>query len=181
MIIPKPNLNLRVVVVFAFILVGAALRVAPHPWNFTPIGAMALFAGAMIRDRRVAFVIPLVTLFAGDIVIGFHKLIPFVYVSFLVSVLIGGFLRNHTSPFRVAGATLLGAVQFFLVTNFAVWALLGTYPRTATGLAACYAAGIPYFWNTLAGDALYAACLFGGFALVEHFVPALRQQELARA
>jgi hypothetical protein len=178
--VDKPNLSLRVAVVLMFILLAAALRVAPHPWNFTPIGAMALFAGAMIRDRRVAFVIPLVTLFAGDIFIGFHKLIPFVYVSFLVSVLIGGFLRNRTSPFRVAGATLLGAVQFFLVTNFAVWALLGTYPRTASGLTACYAAGIPYFWNTFAGDALYVTCLFGGFALVEHFVPALRQQEFAR-
>lgn len=179
--ISKPNLNLRVLVVSAFILVGAAFRVAPHPWNFTPIAAMALFAGAMIRHRRVAFVVPLVTLFVSDIFIGFHKLIPFVYLSFLVSVLIGGLLRDRTSPFRVAGATLLGALQFFLVTNFAVWAVLGTYPRTATGLAACYAAATPYFWNTLAGDALYAACLFGGFALVEHFVPVLRQQELARA
>ena len=177
----KPVFSLRVAAVLAFILLAAALRVAPHPWNFTPIGAMALFAGAMIRDRRVAFVIPLVTLFAGDIFIGFHKLMPFVYLSFLVSVAIGRFLNLRVSVFRVAGATLLGAAQFFLVTNFAVWALLGSYPRTATGLAACYAAGIPYFWNTLAGDALYAACLFGGFALAEHFVPALRQQELARA
>ena len=75
---------------------------------------------------------------------------------------------------RISLATLLGAIQFFLVTNFAVWLVLGNYPRTGTGLAACYVAGIPYFWNTLAGDAIYAACLFGAFAMAEHLVPALQ-------
>jgi hypothetical protein len=177
----KEGLSLRVAIVFAMILFAAALRVAPHPWNFTPVGAMALFAGAMIRDRRVSFVIPLVALFVGDVFIGFHKLILVVYLSFLISVAIGGILRERRTAFRIAGATFLGAAQFFLVTNFAVWAVPGMYPHTGTGLAACYVAGIPYFWNTLAGDAIYATCLFGGFALAEHFVPALQMTARERA
>jgi hypothetical protein len=63
----------------------------------------------------------------------------------------------------------LGALQFFLITNFGVWAFLNSYPRTVAGLAECYLAGIPFFWNTLAGDAVYAALLFGGFALAQRF------------
>ncbi|GAC1619447.1 MAG: hypothetical protein PVS2B2_01030 [Candidatus Acidiferrum sp.] len=177
----KEGVSLRMAFIFAMILFAAVLRVAPHPWNFTPIGAMALFAGAMVRDRRVAFVIPLVALFAGDIFIGFHKLIPVVYLSFLISVAIGRLLRERTTSFWIAGATFLGAVQFFLVTNFAVWAMPGMYPHTGAGLAACYVAGLPFFWNTLAGDAIYATCLFGGFALAEHFVPALQVKSYERA
>jgi hypothetical protein len=65
-------------------------------------------------------------------------------------------------------------LQFFLITNFGVWAFLGSYPRTGGGLAACYVAGIPFFWNTLAGDAIYATLLFGGVVVAEHFVPRLR-------
>jgi hypothetical protein len=80
---------------------------------------------------------------------------------------------------RIAGATFLGALQFFLITNFGVWALLNSYPRTGGGLAACYLAGVPFFWNTLAGDALYASLLFGGFALAERLAPRLRQSVVA--
>lgn len=171
---PSGALVLRTSIITAMILLAAVARIAPHPWNFTPVGAMALFGGAMLKDRRAAFLFPLLALFAGDVVIGFHKLMPVVYASFLINAAIGFWLREHRSLLRVGGATLFSAVQFFFITNFAVWAIGGTYPKTAAGLAACYVAGIPYFWNTLAGDALYAALLFGGFALAERFVPALR-------
>jgi hypothetical protein len=135
---------------------------------------MALFSGALLKDRRLAFLFPLLALFAGDIIIGFHKLIPLVYASFLISVAIGLWLRDRRTVARVSLATLLGGIQFFLVTNFAVWQFLTGYPHTASGLAACYISGVPFFWNTLAGDAAYAALLFGGFALAEHFFSAFR-------
>lgn len=170
----KEKLLVRTLLALAMIVLAAALRIAPHPWNFTPVGAMALFSGAFIRDRRLAFVFPLLALFAGDVFIGFHKLVPMVYASFLLSVLIGRLLQHRRTLARVGGATLLGAIQFFIVTNFGVWALGSFYPRTAAGLAACYAAGVPFFWNTLAGDALYAGLLFGGFALAERLLPVLR-------
>ena len=171
----KQNLLYRMLLAFALILLAAALRIAPHPWNFTPVGAMALFSGAVLRDRRLAFSFPLLALFLGDIFIGFHKLMFVVYASFLVNVAIGLWLRDRRSIARITLATLLGAIQFFVVTNFAVWQFLSGFPYTASGLAACYIAGIPFFWNTLAGDAFYAALLFGSYALAEGMVPALRE------
>jgi len=171
---PRHAFLYRTLLALVLIVLAAALRIAPHPWNFTPVGGMALFSGALLRDRRLAFLFPLLALFLGDLFIGFHKLIPLVYASFLINVAIGLWLRDRRTVVRISIATLLGAIQFFLVTNFAVWQFLGSFPHTAPGLLACYVAGIPFLWNTLAGDALYATLLFGSFALAEHFVPALR-------
>src|SRR5712664_436733 len=169
----EESLFYRALLALALIVLAAALRIAPHPWNFTPVGAMALFSGALLKDRRLAFLFPLLTLFLGDIFIGFHKLIPIVYASFLINVAIGFWLRDRRTISRISLATLAGAIQFFLITNFAVWEFLSGYPHTASGLVACYAAGIPFFWNTLAGDAVYAALLFGAYALAERFLPGL--------
>ena len=170
----KENLFYRSLLALVLIALAAALRIAPHPWNFTPVGAMALFAGATLKNRPLAFLFPLLALFVGDIFIGFHKLIPIVYASFLINVAIGLWLRDRRTVTRISLATLLGATQFFLITNFAVWQFLGGYTHSATGLLACYIAGIPFFWNTLAGDALYAALLFGSFAFAERYLPALQ-------
>jgi len=171
---------LRSLLILALILIAAALRVAPHPWNFTPVGAMALFSGAVIRDRRLAFILPVLAMAAGDVFVGFNILTPLVYASFLLSVAIGRFLYEKRSVARIGGATLLGAVQFFVITNFGDWAFLGSYPHTAAGLLACYISGVPFFWNTLAGDALYATLLFGAFALVEQLVPAAQARTCGR-
>jgi uncharacterized protein DUF6580 len=171
----KEKLFYRYLLALVIIVIAAGLRIAPHPWNFAPVGAMALFSGALVRDRRLAFLFPLAALFAGDLFLGFYKITIVVYASFLLSVLIGRWLQNRRAVAPIAGATLLGATQFFIVTNFGVWALGTWYPHTLAGLGACYVAGIPFFWNTLAGDAAYAALFFGGFALAERFVPILRQ------
>lgn len=176
----KENLLYRTLLALVLITLAAALRIAPHPWNFTPVGAMALFSGAILKDRRLAFLFPLLALFLGDVFIGFHKLIFVVYASFLINVAIGLWLRDRRTIARISLATILGAIQFFLVTNFAVWQSLGAYPHTASGLLTCYISGIPFVWNTLAGDALYVVLLFGGFALAERLFPAL-QPSLQRA
>jgi hypothetical protein len=118
--------------------------------------------------------LPLAGLFAGDVFVGFHKLMLVVYASFLVSVAIGRWIGDSRSVARIGGAVFAGAVQFFVVTNFAMWAIGGFYPKTLAGLVNCFVAGVPFFWNTLAGDALYAGLLFGGFALAEKMLPALR-------
>jgi hypothetical protein len=170
----KENLLYRTLLALVLIVLAAALRIAPHPWNFTPVGAMALFSGAVLRDRRLAFLFPLLALSVGDVFVGFHKLIPIVYASFLVNVAIGLWLRDRRTIARISLATLLGAIQFFIVTNLAVWQFLGGYPHTGSGLLACYIAGFPLFWNTLGGDAFYATLFFGGFALAERMFPALR-------
>jgi hypothetical protein len=177
----RESLILRTVVVLAMIGFAAVVRVMPHPWNFTPVGAMALFSGAVVKDRRVAFLFPLVALFVGDIFVGFHKLMPLVYASFLIDVALGYWIRNHRTAARIGGVTFLGAIQFFLISNFALWAFLNSYPRTLAGLIACYAGGLPLLLNTLAGDAFYAVLFFGGFVLAEHYFPVLRDHTQAAA
>ena len=173
----------RTVVITGVVLAAAALRVAPHPMNFAPIGALALFGGAYFSTKKAAFTVPLLSLVAGDVFIGFHPLVPYVYASFLVSVVLGFWLRRKgKSAEHIAAATAAGAVQFFLVTNFAVWATsTGTYPKNAGGLIACYVAGLPFFWNTLAGDAFYASVLFGAMQLAEQRFPSLREPLVGEA
>ncbi len=136
----------RAALITGIVVVAAALRIAPHPMNFAPIGALALFGGAYFSSKRAAFAVPLLSLVAGDIFTRFHQLIPYVYASFLVSVAIGFLLRRKKSAFHIGGATVAGAIQFFLITNFAVWATsIGNYPKNLGGLAACYLAGVPLF------------------------------------
>src|SRR5260370_24841135 len=175
----KEAVLLRTLLILAMILLAAAVRLAPHPWNFTPVGAMALLSGSWVRARRLALLFPLLVMFATDAIIGFNKLSPLVYASFLLSVLIGRFLNQKRNLLRISGATFLGALQFFLITNLGVWAFLNSYPHTGAGLTACYLAGLPLFWNTLAGDATYATLLFGAFTLAKRLAPRLRQSVVA--
>jgi hypothetical protein len=171
---PRHAFLYRTLLALFVIFLAGALRFAPHPQNLTPIGAIALFSGAIIRDRRIAFVFPLLAFFARDLFIGYHKLTLLVCASFLINVALGLWLRDRRTVGRISLATLAGSIQFFLVTNFGVWLLLDTYPRNSAGLATCYLAGLPLFRNTLVGDAFYSVLLFGGYALAERFVPALR-------
>ncbi len=172
--------RVRALVIVGVIAAAAAVRLIPHPPNFTPIAAMALFSGAHMADRRLPFVIPLAAMGLSDLVIGLHALVPAVYLSFALIVCLGFWLRGRLSMVRAAAATLAGSVLFFIVTNFAVWAWGAMYPRTLAGLAEAYIVAIPFFRNTVLGDAFYAAVLFGGFAVLEYFVAALRvgQQRL---
>ena len=122
---------LRASLVVVFLLFAAIVRILPHPWNFTPIGAMALFSGAKLGKKWQAFLFPLAGLFLGDLFVGFHRLIPIVYFSFCISVLIGMAFRRKQTPGPLSLATLLGAIQFFLITNFGMWAMgtMSIYPR----------------------------------------------------
>jgi len=170
-------MNARILTLLTAILAAAALRLVPHPPNFTPIGAMALFSGAYLGRRgAVALVAPLGALFLSDLVLGFYRGMPTVYFSVALIVIIGWMALRRVSPIRVGGAAIASSVLFFVLTNFGMWLFSGFYPRTLAGLEACYIAAIPFFQNTVAGDLFYAAVLFGGFALLERTVPALRSQ-----
>ena len=172
----------RAALIAGIVLAAAALRILPHPMNFAPIGALALFGGAYFSSKRAAFAVPLLSIVAGDVFTGFHRLIPYVYASFLISVAIGFWLRGKKSAARIGVAMVAGAIQFFLITNFAVWvSSIGNYPRNLGGLAECYFAGLPLLWNTLAGDAFYVALLFGVMALAEKRFPSLREPLAAEA
>lgn len=171
-------LKTRLLTLVGLIVLAAASRLLPHPPNFTPIAAMALFGGAHFSDKRLAFVVPLAALSVSDLVLGMHRLLPVVYGSFALFVWLGFWLRPRRRPLPIAAGTLASSVLFFLITNFGVWALGSLYPRTIEGLIACYLAAIPFFQNTLLGDGAYTAVLFGSFALGERLYPALREPAL---
>lgn len=170
---PTRSWRSRLAVLTAMILAAALSRLIPRPPNFTAIGGMALFGGACLADRRLALLLPLAALFLSDLVLGLHVLVPVVYGSFALNVLLGRWLRSRRTVATTAAVTLACSVQFFLVTNFACWLLW--YPHTAVGLVACYVAAIPFFQNTLLGDAVSVTVLFGGLALAERRFPALRE------
>lgn len=165
----------RTLAMIAVILLAAASRLLPHPPNFTPIGAIALFGGAHFRERWLAFVVPLAAMVLSDLIIGWHRLVPLVYGSFALTVVIGMWVRERKTLLPITGAAVASSVLFFALTNFGVWALGSMYPKTLAGLVAAYAAAIPFFRNTVTGDLFYAAVLFAGFALLERYVPKPRE------
>jgi len=165
----------RLLAILTAILVAAALRLVPHPPNFTPIGAMALFSGAYLGRRGlIAFAAPLGALFLSDLVLGFYRGLPTVYFSVALVVIIGWLSLQRVSVLRVGTAAVVSSILFFAITNFGMWLFSGFYPRTLAGLEACYVAAIPFFQNTIAGDLFYAALLFGGFKVAELLMPRLR-------
>ncbi|HKI97319.1 MAG TPA: DUF6580 family putative transport protein [bacterium] len=165
----------RFLTLLGIVAAAAALRLLPHWPNFTPIAAMALFGGAHFSSRRAAFAVPLAAMLLSDAVLGFHAMMPFVYAAFVGAVGLGLLLRTRRTPLAIGAAALAASVGFFVVTNAAVWAVGGLYPHTAAGLLAALAAGLPFYAPTLAGDAFYTALLFGGFALAQRALPALRE------
>jgi len=170
--------NARLAVLLSAIVAAAALRLVPHPPNFSPIDAMALFSGAYLGRRLLAFAAPLGALLASDLVMGgFYHGMATVYFSVALIVLIGMTGLRAISLPRVGALAVLSSVLFFVITNFGMWLFSGFYPRTLDGLETCFVAAIPFFQNTLAGDLFYAALLFGGFKLVELAIPRLRSGE----
>jgi hypothetical protein len=166
--------NSRIVALLSAIVVAAVLRLVPHPANFTPIGAMALFSGAYLGRRGLAFAAPLGAMVLSDAVLGFYSGFWITYVAVALIVVVGFLALSQLSVLRIAGAAIASSVLFFLVSNFGTWAMSGMYPHTFSGLSACYVAAVPFFQNTVAGDLFYAALLFGGFHLAELTMPKLR-------
>jgi hypothetical protein len=163
------------------ILAATASRLIPHPPNFSPIAALALFGGASFASKRAAFLVPLAGLFLSDLVLGFYSITPVVYGSFALITCLGLWLRRRQSVSRIASAAVVSALLFFVLTNFGVWAIGTMYPKNFAGLTDCYVAAIPFFRNTLASNLLYSALLFGCLALVEKRFVSVREPAVAVA
>ena len=163
----------RYIFAFALILLAAASRLLPHPPNVAPITALALF-GAVYLDKKHTFLVPMAAMLISDYFIGFYAGIAWVYVSFIAVGFVGLLLRRRRGLLQTAVAAAAGSVLFFVVTNFGVWiSSQVSYPHTLSGLLQCYVAAIPFFRNTLLGDAAYVCLLFGAFETAKRFVPSL--------
>lgn len=166
-------MEIRLTTIIGMIVFAALTRLLPHPPNATAVSAIALFAGAQIADRRLAFFVPLAALFLTDLVLGLHAGMLFVYACVAAMVVMGSVLGARPQPLKLAGFSLAGSVLFFIVTNFGVFALDGMYEKSMAGLAECYVLAIPFFQNALLGDLFFTAALFGGFELLRRKLPLL--------
>ncbi len=155
------HIDKRLVYLIALVGLAAISRLIPHPPNVTPVAAMALFGGAAFADRRLAFLAPAAALLLSDLLLGFHSQMLIVYACFAVTVVFGLCLRGRPGFVALGAVTLGSSLLFFLATNFGVWLLDGLYAQTLAGLVSCYVAALPFFRNSLLGNAFYVLLLFG--------------------
>ncbi len=161
------NNKKKIIIILAMILLTAASRLVEHPFNFTPIAAMALFAGCYLK-RWWGIVFPLGAMLVSDYFLGFYdwQVMASVYFSFILTFAIGWYLSRRLKWYNVFSASLSSSIAFFLITNFAVWAFFDWYPHTWSGLINCFTLALPFFRNTFLGDLVYSGLLFGVYEFI---------------
>ncbi|HYA16578.1 MAG TPA: DUF6580 family putative transport protein [Bryobacteraceae bacterium] len=152
-------------------LLSALGRLVPHAPNVTPLGGSCLFAGSRISGP-LAYLLPLAVMIATDpLVGGYTAVTPAIYASFLISVWIGRKMLRNVTPVRVGGAAFLSSLQFFVITNLAIWVAAVAHQSTMytadfAGLVKCYTMALPFWGRTLAGDLLFSGAIFGMYELL---------------
>lgn len=161
------------------IIVGSLARVM----GFAPQMAMAVFGGAMIKDKKLAFIVPLISLLISDVLIevlfingyfpygGFYKGQITNYVL-LTSLTLFGFMIKGWNVTRIATASFAAPTAYFLISNFMLWANGGGYqrPKTFGGLLMCYTDALPFYRNYLVATLVFSVIFFGGYYLLQRFV-----------
>ena len=154
--------NFFYLVFFGIIL--SIFRLIPHPPNFTPILACAIMSPLLIKDRIIGISIPVIAMFIGDVIIGFHPFQFVTYLTILTIALVAPMRKNYA----MLGVMAVGAsVWFFITTNFAVWFILDYYPKTFEGLITSYTLALPFFKNTLISTCLFTGLLTISFKYLE--------------
>ncbi len=153
----------------ALVVFGVIMRLLPHPANLAPVGAIALFGGAVL-PRKLGWWLPVVIMSMSDMLIGFYSGILFTWLGFLLVGLFGILLRNQNNWLRVPVGAMGSAVIFFVVSNFGVWLQGGMYAHSWAGLGQCYEMALPFFRNTFFGDFVYSWLLFGIYAYATKFI-----------
>lgn len=169
-------------ILYLYVLAAGLMRVLPHPWNLTPVGAMFLFSAATFRSKWQGWLAPLAALMISDYAVsrivwpGTSWFNPYMWIAFSLVGMLGWTLRSKITATRVAGVAVTGSVAFWTLSNFAIWAAGQLYPHTLAGLTTCYVAAIPFFRNDVLGNLAYCGVMFGSYAYIQH-----RQAQLARA
>jgi hypothetical protein len=164
------------------IIFAAFTRLFPHAPNFTALGAIAVFGGSVIKDKKLALLLPLVALLLSDVCLqlftstkGFYGTTQlFVYGAFILITLLATFIRK-TSVANIAFAAVWSGLIFFVISNFGVWLSSTTYAHNINGLIACNAAALPFYkneifgnflLNSIMGNLFFSALLFGGYTIL---------------
>ena len=171
MIQQKYVMQKKIFIASCVIFLAAIYRLLPHPPNATPVGAMALVGGIYLGRKILPFLVPILALFISDLILNntinkiyfedatgfifFSDYMIFTYIAFILTVCIGLYLKDLNATKRIIGGSVLASISFFILTNFGSWALGTMYPKDFGGLMACFAAGIPFYWNDLFGNLLF--------------------------
>ena len=137
-----------------FIAFLVQLRLIPHPPNFTPILAAGIFAGFYFRHFFLGLFIIILSMFIGDLYLGFHNTMFFTYISLSIAVMLGLFIKQLKFS-EIIFSGLVSSICFFLITNFGAWITLDMYEKNFAGLMSSYTLAIPFFQNTLISTFLY--------------------------
>ena len=149
----------------SFIILTLATRLLPHPPNFTPVLAVALFGGCYFKSKKTAMLIPFCALVLSDLILGFHSLMWAVYLGFAATIFLGIYIKNEKTPINLVLTGLGGTLFFFFITNFAVWIQGSHYPKTWLGLVECYTMALPFLRNSLLGNFVYITAIFTSYEL----------------
>ncbi len=162
------------------ILLAAISRVAMYPHNFSPMIGMAIFGGAVIKDKRLAFALPLLSMLVSDFIFemsdiavgfwGWGQLIGYGIFGLVTAI---AFNMKKVSVFNVAGYSIMSSIIFFLLSNLSFFIIdnpvYHTYTQDLKGFADCYIQALPFFKTSLAADLVYSGLLFGAYALAQSF------------
>ena len=146
------------------IILLALSRLIPHPPNFTPILGMAVFSGAIINKKIVAYLVPLAAMLLSDLYLGFHTGMTIIYFTLAICVLIGTFIESRVTILNSILGITAGVLVFYLITNFTVWYGSGMYENSFSGLITCYVMGLPFLQNTFISSLIYG---MGAFLIYE--------------
>lgn len=165
----RPSLTADLLLVAFLVALIVAARLLPHLPNFNPVVAAALFAGATLDRRALALAVPALGMLVSDLFITRDVLAVtvVVYAALLLPALIGMFARRFRVSRMLVPAALASTLTFFVASNLAVWAFSGMYSLDMAGLAACFAAALPFLQYSIAGDLAWSVALFGGAWLVQ--------------
>ncbi len=179
------KMNRQLIFSFILLIVIASLyRIMPgRPYGFAPQIAMAIFGGAIVKDKKFAFLLPILAMFVSDAlyqllyvngvgnISGFYDGQVLNYILFAGLTVFGFFIRGFDIK-RIAIASFAAPTAYFLVSNFLVWAssspLAGLgRPKTFAGLMLCYGDGLPFYPWSLASTFIFSAILFGSYYVVK--------------
>lgn len=164
--------SMLVLLVLAVRWIGSREQWDFFPPNFTPVAAVGMFAGFVFASSILALMVPLVSLVLSNLFLdsyGSLGMTMAVYGCFLLCPLLGRLLRRRQNWLVACVCTVLPSIGFYLVTNLAQWLVDAQhvhrmYSAGWSGLATCYAAGIPFFRWMVEGDVVFTAALFGAYA-----------------
>ncbi len=179
----------HILLFLALVLLVAGSRTLPHPPNFTPLMAIAVFSGAFLGSRTMAYLFPLSAMVISDLFIGFHSFSAVVYISMIPAVFLGAKIGRGTFPFgerrswkglKWFGLGLSADLSFFILTNLAIWWLSGFYEHSLAGLTECFVLALPFLINQILGTGTFLGLLlftwYGLMVLAQWREPNLKYQ-----